>query len=79
MKKVTERMIHECQKIIEEKDYIMAMFIHDKIVKDYFHTNQKVLMKLSKHKYFLGLVTELDYINDLRILQSELIRNHRNT
>lgn len=72
VQKKNDELIIKCQQIITENSYIDALLLHDEIVDTYFKNDKKVLMKLSTSKYFLGLLDELDYINDLKILVIEL-------
>ena len=61
-------LIVRSQIAINDANILSDLLIYDEIIEKYNDEVSSVKQKLSRFKYYAGLVEELDYIADLKIL-----------
>jgi hypothetical protein len=61
-------LIVRSQKAIDDANILNALLFCDEIIGIYHDEVSPIKQKLSKFKYYAGIVEELDYFTDLKIL-----------
>ena len=61
-------LIVRSQNAIDDANILNALLIYDDIMENFSNGLSSVKQKLSKFKYYAGIVEELDYIADLKLL-----------
>ena len=63
-----DEVIIASKTIIDEYNIVTCIEMHDFILEKYNSYLEEVKPLLSKHKFYNGLVEELDYLDDMKIL-----------